>query len=158
MIAVQYFLQFYPPMLYEAQKILATIVETAWEARGRMIIEPGWTGFAAEEDDEDAKKKEAEQSLPSVGNNDAVLCADVDALKKKTTPPSRFSEGSLIEAMASIHRFVSDAKAKAVLKEMRASGRKRHGRVSLKPSRVVGSSQPAANPLCPRRSASPSST
>ena len=44
MIAVQYFLQFYPPMLYEAQKILATIVETAWEARGRMIIEPGWTG------------------------------------------------------------------------------------------------------------------
>ena len=46
-----------------------------------MIIEPGWTGFAAEEDDEDAKKKEAEQSLPSVGNNDAVLCADVDALK-----------------------------------------------------------------------------
>ena len=122
MIAVQYFLQFYPPMLYEAQKILATIVETAWEARGRMIIEPGWTGFAAEEDDEDAKKKEAEQSLPSVGNNDAVLCADVDALKKKTTPPSRFSEGSLIEAMASIHRFVSDAKAKAVLKENEGIG------------------------------------
>ncbi len=87
-----------------------------------MIIEPGWTGFAAEEDDEDAKKKEAEQSLPSVGNNDAVLCADVDALKKKTTPPSRFSEGSLIEAMANVHRFVSDAKAKAVLKENEGIG------------------------------------
>ena len=57
MIAVQYFLQFYPPMFYEAQKILATIVETAWEARGRMIIAPGWTGFATEEDDEDAKKR-----------------------------------------------------------------------------------------------------
>ena len=122
MIAVQYFLQFYPPMLYEAQKILATIVETAWEARGQMIIEPGWTGFAAEEDDEDAKKKEAEQSLPSVGNNDAVLCADVDALKKKTTPPSRFSEGSLIEAMANVHRFVSDASAKTVLKENEGLG------------------------------------
>ena len=122
MIAVQYFLQFYPPMLYEAQKILATIVETAWEARGRMIIEPGWTGFAAEEDYEDAKKKEAEQSLPSVGNNDAVLCADVDALKKKTTPPSRFSEGSLIEAMANVHRFVSDASAKTVLKENEGLG------------------------------------
>ena len=122
MIAIQYFLQFYPPMLYEAQKILATIVETAWEARGRMIIEPGWTGFAAEDDDEDAKKKEAEQSLPSVGNNDTVLCADVDALKKKTTPPSKFSEGSLIEAMANIHRFVSDAKAKAVLKENEGIG------------------------------------
>ncbi len=46
----------------------------------------------------------------------------MDALKKKTTPPSRFSEGSLIEAIASIHRFVSDAKAKAVLKENEAIG------------------------------------
>ena len=110
------------PAIIPTQKILATIVEKAWEARGRMIIEPGWTGFAAEEDDEDAKKKEAEQSLPSVGNNDAVLCADVDALKKKTTPPSRFSEGSLIEAMANIHRFVSDATAKAVLKENEGIG------------------------------------
>ncbi len=46
----------------------------------------------------------------------------MDALKKKTTPPSRFSEGSLIEAIASIHRFVSDAKAKAVLKENEGIG------------------------------------
>ena len=121
MIALGYCLQFYPPMLYEAQKILAALAETAWEARGRMIIEPGWTGFAAEEDDEDAKKKE-EQSLPPVGNNDAVRCADVEALKKKTTPPSKFSEGSLIEAMANVHRFVSDARAKAVLKENEGIG------------------------------------
>ena len=37
-------------------------------------------------------------------------------------PFSRFSEGSLIEAIASIHRFVSDAKAKAVLKENEGIG------------------------------------
>ena len=46
----------------------------------------------------------------------------MDALKKKTTPPSRFSEGSLIEAIASIHRFVSDASAKTVLKENEGLG------------------------------------
>ena len=117
MIAVQYFLQFYPPMSYEAQKIVVSINDTTWEARGRLILEPGWTGVATEEMDEDAKKKEPEQSLPPVSSDTPVTCTDVDALKKKTTPPSRFSEGSLIEAMASIHRFVSDAKAKAVLKE-----------------------------------------
>lgn len=121
MIAVQYFLQFYPPMLYESQKILATIAETTWEARGRLILEPGWTGVAAE-DDEDAKKKEPEQSLPPVSSDTPVTCTDVDALKKKTTPPSRFSEGSLIEAMANIHRFVSDASAKATLKENEGLG------------------------------------
>ena len=121
MIAVQYFLQFYPPMSYEAQKIVVSINDTTWEARGRLILEPGWTGVAAEED-EDAKKKEPEQSLPPVSSDTPVTCTDVDALKKKTTPPSRFSEGSLIEAMANIHRFVSDASAKATLKENEGLG------------------------------------
>ena len=121
MIAVQYFLQFYPPMSYEAQKIVVSINDTTWEARGRLILEPGWTGVAAEED-EDAKKKEPEQSLPPVSSDTPVTCADVDALKKKTTPPSKFSEGSLIEAMANIHRFVSDASAKATLKENEGLG------------------------------------
>ena len=121
MIAVQYFLQFYPPMSYEAQKIVVSINDTIWEARGRLILEPGWTGVAAEED-EDAKKKEPEQSLPPVSSDTPVTCTDVDALKKKTTPPSRFSEGSLIEAMANIHHFVSDASAKATLKENEGLG------------------------------------
>ena len=121
MIAVQYFLQFYPPMSYEAQKIVVSINDTTWEARGRLILEPGWTGVAAEED-EDAKKKEPEQSLPPVSSDTPVTCADVETLKKKTTPPSRFSEGSLIEAMASVHRFISDATAKSVLKENEGLG------------------------------------
>ena len=121
MIAVQYCLQFYPPMSYEAQKIVVSINDTIWEARGRLILEPGWTGVAAEED-EDAKKKEPEQSLPPVSSGTPVTCADVETLKKKTTPPSRFSEGSLIEAMASVHRFISDATAKSVLKENEGLG------------------------------------
>ena len=88
MIAVQYCLQFYPPMSYEAQKIVVSINDTIWEARGRLILEPGWTGVAAEED-EDAKKKEPEQSLPPVSSDTPVTCADVETLKKKTTPPDR---------------------------------------------------------------------
>lgn len=121
MIAVQYVLQFYPPMLYEAQKIMVSISDTLWEARGRLILEPGWTYVLAEED-EDAKKKEADQSLPPVSAETPVNCTDVNIIKKKTTPPSRFSEGTLIEAMANVHRFVSDAGAKSVLKENEGLG------------------------------------
>lgn len=121
MIATAYFLQFYPPMSYEAQKIFVSINDTTWEARGRLILEPGWTGVAAEED-EDAKKKEPEQSLPPVSSDTPVTCTDVETLKKKTTPPSRLSEGSLIEAMANIHKFVSDTSTKATLKENEGIG------------------------------------
>lgn len=122
MIATAYCLQFYPPMQYEAQKIRATIAETAWEARGRLVLDAGWTGFAAEEDEDDAKKKEEQQALPPVNKGDAVTCAHVETVKKKTSPPSRFSEGSLIEAMANVHRFVNEASAKATLKDNEGIG------------------------------------
>lgn len=119
MIATAYCLQFYPPMQYESQKISVNLKSTQWEARGRRILDPGWTRFVGEEDD-DAKDKD--QSLPVVKEKDSVTCSNVETLKKKTTPPPRLSEGSLIEAMANIHRFVEDSRAKATLKENEGIG------------------------------------
>lgn len=119
MIALGYILQFYPALRYEAQKIRVNIRDTVWEARGRCILEPGWTACGEEEDEE---KKDKDQSLPAVRNGDAVSCPDVTILKKKTTPPARFTEGSLIEAMANVHRFVTDARAKATLRENEGIG------------------------------------
>lgn len=119
MIALGYILQFYPALRYEAQKIRVNIGDTVWEARGRCILEPGWTTCGEEEDEE---KKEKDQSLPAVRNGDVVSCSDVAILKKKTTPPPRFTEGSLIEAMANVHRFVTDARAKATLRENEGIG------------------------------------
>lgn len=120
MIATAYCLQFYPPLRYESQKIRVDVAGTVWEARGRLILDPGWTQAHGDEEGEEESK--ADQSLPAVAQGDAVTCADVELLKKKTTPPPRFTEGSLIEAMASIHRFVSDASAKATLKENEGIG------------------------------------
>lgn len=120
MISMAYCLQFYPVFRYEAQKISVSIKDTSWEARGRLILETGWTRCAKDEDE--AGEKEKDQSLPAVKQNDAVICTDVATLNKKTTPPARFTEGSLIEAMANVHRFVTDASAKATLKENEGIG------------------------------------
>ena len=131
MIALAYSLQFYPAMRYEAQKIVLAIADTQWEARGRLILEAGWSKLAAEEEDgskEDGNPKEAggedeaAQALPSAVQGDAVRCLDVETLKKKTTPPLRFTEGTLIEGMANVHRFVTDAAAKSVLRENEGIG------------------------------------
>ena len=51
-----------------------------------------------------------------------MTCRTVESVKKKTSPPSRFSEGTLIEAMATVHRFVGDADAKATLRETNGIG------------------------------------
>lgn len=117
MIATGYILQFYPVMKYEAQKIVVHLGESVWESRGRCILEAGWTQYA---NDESPSTKE--QALPLVNNGDKVLCTHVENLRKKTSPPARFTEGTLIEAMANVHRFVSDAAAKTTLKENEGIG------------------------------------
>ena len=122
MIATAYCAQFYPPLRYESQKIVVAVANTRWEARGRLILEPGWTRCTAEEEDAKADKDKADQALPAVAEGDDVRCSDVATLKKKTTPPPRFTEGSLIEAMANVHRFVTDAAAKATLRENEGIG------------------------------------
>ena len=36
---------------------------------------------------------------------------------QQTRPPSRFTDGTLIEAMSQVHRFVTDERMRALLKE-----------------------------------------
>ena len=118
LIATAFCLQFFPAMRYEAQKISVSIADTTWETTGRHVLDAGWTRFIGNDPDE----QDEEQSLPSVEQGDAVQCRDVQTLRKKTSPPSKFSEGSLIEAMANVHLFVNDAQAKVTLKESKGIG------------------------------------
>jgi DNA topoisomerase-3 len=46
----------------------------------------------------------------------------VEKQAKKTSPPPKWTEGTLIEAMANVHRFVTDTAAKATLKENEGIG------------------------------------
>jgi DNA topoisomerase-3 len=48
---------------------------------------------------------------------DAVTCTDATRKDAKTKPPARFTEGTLIRAMENIHKFVSDAEHKKMLRE-----------------------------------------
>lgn len=118
LIAVGYIVQFYPVMRYTSQKVVLDVEGTVWQATGRHVVEPGWTRVTREADEE----AEPEQSLPALARGDAVTCTAVDVLKKKTSPPARWTEGTLIEAMANVHRFVEDADAKGVLRENEGIG------------------------------------
>ena len=119
MIATAFCLQFHPPMRYEARKITVNLADTRWEIAGRRMVDAGWTAFFKDDEEDD---RQEEESLPPIEQGDAVTCRTVESVKKKTSPPSRFSEGTLIEAMANVHRFVADADAKAALKEARGIG------------------------------------
>ncbi len=116
MIATAYCLQFHPPMLYESQKVIVSIEHERFEGTGRNILSAGWTAVVKDDDDK------PEAPLPLLKKGHTVNCPDTQLQKKKTTPPSRFTEGTIIEAMANVHRFVADSGAKAALKEAKGIG------------------------------------
>ena len=118
MIAQIFCIQFYAAMEYEAQKILTGINHTVWKSTGRNILNSGWTAFIREQEDETAE----DQILPEVHQNDGITAGQVDIKSQKTKPPARFTEGTLIEAMANIHRFIEDTEAKKTLKENEGIG------------------------------------
>jgi len=118
MIAQSFCIQFYAAMEYEAQKILTGINNTVWKSSGRKILNPGWTAFIKEQNSETT----GDQVLPEVLQNDSITVAQVDIKSQKTKPPARFTEGTLIEAMANIHRFIEDTEAQKTLKENEGIG------------------------------------
>jgi len=57
-----------------------------------------------------------------IAKGDPVVCLDATVLRKKTSPPARWTEGTLIEAMSKIHLYVTDPEVKAGLKESSGIG------------------------------------
>ncbi|SHI72477.1 DNA topoisomerase III [Halodesulfovibrio aestuarii] len=113
LISTTYALQFHLPRTYEAKKIVSEIAGYLWSTTGQTTLETGWMKF---------DKQPEEQPLPAVEKDDAVSCVESKVELKQTKPPAKFTEGTLIMAMASIHRFIDDAEAKKTLKENEGIG------------------------------------
>ena len=111
---------FLPPESYTAVTVTAALAGEAFVATGRQVSDPGWTVlYGKDADDEDA---EGGRILPAMREGDSVTCQDAEVKALKTKPPSRFTEGTLIDAMSHVHRFVTDAAAKSKLKETSGIG------------------------------------
>jgi len=111
---------FMPPESYTAVTVTAALAGEAFVATGRQVSDPGWTVlYGKDADDEDA---EGGRILPAMREGDSVTCQEAEVKALKTKPPSRFTEGTLIEAMSHVHRFVTDAAAKSKLKETSGIG------------------------------------
>ena len=125
LIVKQYVAQFYPPYVYKATRIVLDCAEEKWQASGQVPVSAGWKavfgGKLSSSEDEDGDDGVA-QALPELkkGQSLPVTAADVQA--RQTKPPARFTDGTLIEAMSNIHKFVTDPQAKAKLKETSGIG------------------------------------
>ncbi len=139
LIVEAYIRLFYHDWRYEDTQILTACGGYDWKTTGRRTLDAGWkavSGGASDEDDEEESGLPAgmrgfqrgdagnlsSPHLPQVAQSDGVKCTDAQVVAKKTQPAKRYTDGTLLEAMASIHKTIDDPAAKARLKETSGLG------------------------------------
>ncbi|HEB93146.1 MAG TPA: DNA topoisomerase III [Gammaproteobacteria bacterium] len=113
-----YLAQFYPPCEYDQTVIEVLMDGERFRTTGRVPRVEGWRavlGGAAAPGDKEA-------SLPAVEAGQPARLDHTEIENKTTKPPPRFTEGTLIQAMKTVGRTVTDPRLKAVLKETAGIG------------------------------------
>lgn len=121
MIARAFVAQFYPDKRWDAQSAQVSCEGERFKATGASVKDPGWTVLYGA-DDKDDDEEEDGKGLPQMKKDDPVTAQGCRVDSKRTQPPKRFTDGTLIDAMSQIHRFVKDPEVKRKLKESSGIG------------------------------------
>lgn len=95
---------FLPAQEYNETERFTFIGTHAFRSVGEELISIGWKIVG--KDDESGSKK-GDTILPSVKGETDIEVINVKALAKKTTPPTRFNNGTLLNTMKNISRTLS---------------------------------------------------
>src|ERR1700716_282760 len=106
-IARAYLAVLMPDFRYRQTTATLDVRGFEFRASGRQPIDLGWGAAFPEWQTADEKGDEA-QLLPALLNGETALLLDPKIEAKETRPPSRYNEGTLIEAMQNAWRFVDD--------------------------------------------------
>lgn len=120
LIVRRYLAQFYPDHEYDQTTIDLAVGEDRFKATGRRVIVPGWKLALQRDDQENPKNKET--ALPKLVKGDATRVVDCRVEDKETQPPARYTEGTLIQAMKNVGKWVDNPVLKKRLKETSGIG------------------------------------
>ncbi|OBT15909.1 DNA topoisomerase III [Vibrio sp. UCD-FRSSP16_10] len=116
LIATQYLMQFYPSAEYAESKLEFDIKGGKFTASGRQLLVPGWKVLFPARKDTSDKDKQA-PLVPALAKGQQLTCREGEIKQKQTEPPKHFTEGTLLQAMTGIGRFVQDSSLKKILRE-----------------------------------------
>jgi DNA topoisomerase-3 len=128
LVCRRYLAQFLGDYTYQKTVIEVSCAGEMFRVTGKTPQVAGWRALypvsAASESkiaDEDDGASEA-VCLPRVGQNDPALNTRCDLRTRKTAPPKRYTEGTLLAAMESIDKEIDDPRWKAVMKNKEKAG------------------------------------
>jgi DNA topoisomerase-3 len=121
LVARTYIAQFYPPYEYRAIETEVEIDGERFVASGKLPVSAGWREVLPKKSSKSSDDEE-DSPIPAVAQGDGVRCESVDVVNKKTEPPARFTQESLVDAMEHIDKFVDDPEIKKRLRSVKGIG------------------------------------
>lgn len=82
---------------------------------GNTVINEGWKKISLSDSDEDENEEpdaSEQKNLPELKKGDVFTCKDTLIKSLKTTPPSRYTEASLLSAMENPSKYIADKEMK----------------------------------------------
>ncbi|MDR0770547.1 MAG: DNA topoisomerase III [Burkholderiales bacterium] len=119
-IRSRFLAQFAPAHEYDQTEAILICGGQELKAAGRKIVVKGWKDVVSVDDEEPAAERS--QELPELRKDMSCAVNDVTVNAQKTSPPALFTEGTLIEAMKSVAKLVTDPRLKQKLKETTGIG------------------------------------
>ena len=113
LVCRRYLAQFYPPFRYTETVATLQLAEEPFRATGKTPLSTGWKSVYQSVEENDGN--EPEPTLPPLSSGDVVHCRDGTVKAKKTTPPKPYTDGTLIAAMKSVGKTLSDPGEKKIL-------------------------------------------
>jgi DNA topoisomerase III len=109
---------FYPAAEYFDTERITKVEQDCFKSRGRVVINPGWTVVYGTEAEEGSDKKEDDaQALPPIGPTETPLAEPIHVLAEKTKPPPRYNDATLLSAMESAGKVISEEELREAMSE-----------------------------------------
>lgn len=99
LVAQRFFAVFSSPYRYLATRVLTRSGGELWETRFKEVIEAGWTSEEKPAPEKSEKEEEEAEGNFPLSEETTVKVSSAHWEEKKTEPPARYTEGSLIKEM-----------------------------------------------------------
>lgn len=98
------------PFEYEQTTVQVEAAGECFSARGKVVRSKGWKAVYEEQEaeEEDEADDGREQSLPALQQGQTLRLEAVRAINRKTKPPARHTEATLLSAMEHPGKFLDD--------------------------------------------------
>jgi DNA topoisomerase-3 len=116
-----YLAQFAIDYKYQATSIRAQVEGESFITNGATPLQEGWKAIYKEppplDGTHDSNEQLSDIILPELNVGDQVHCLACEQAKLMTSPPSRFDDNMLLDAMKNVHRYVVDPELRKRLKD-----------------------------------------